>query len=88
MQYAFIQRHKTCWPVSLQGELLGESPSGHHDHVRQYLSRKPGTRMSNDALLVHVQAAHAQSRGEFGWPRVWRELLVRAIPGARSECAS
>lgn len=79
MKYAFIQRHKTCWPVSLQCEVLGVSPSGYHDHVRQRASRKPGTRMSNDALLVHIKAVHAQSSGEYGWPRVWRELLVRGI---------
>lgn len=79
MKYAFIQRHKTSWPVSLQCEVLGVSPSGYHDHVRQRASRKPGTRMSNDALLVHIKAVHAQSSGEYGWPRVWRELLVRGI---------
>jgi transposase InsO family protein len=79
VKYAFIQRHKTCWPVSLQCEVLGVSPSGYHDHVRQRASRKLGTRMSNDALLVHIKAVHAQSSGEYGWPRVWRELLVRGI---------
>ena len=88
MQYAFIQRHKTCWPVSLQGGVLGVSPSRHHDHVRQHPSRKPVKRMSNDALLVHIRAAHAQSRGEYGWFCGWRELLVRAIRVARGEFAS
>ena len=35
--------------------------------------------MSNDALLVHIQAVHAQSRGEFGWaPRLVLDALRMA----------
>jgi len=28
-------------------------------------------------LLVHIRAIHEQLRGEYGWPRMHRELLVR-----------
>jgi transposase InsO family protein len=35
--------------------------------------------VSNDALLVHIKAIHAQVKGEYGWPRVWKELLVRGL---------
>lgn len=35
--------------------------------------------MSDDALLVHIKAIHAESHGGYGWPRVWRELLARGI---------
>jgi len=30
-------------------------------------------------LLVHVRAVHAESRGEYGWPRVWKQLLAQGI---------
>jgi transposase InsO family protein len=35
--------------------------------------------VSNDALLVHVKAIHAQVKGEYGWPRMWKELLAKGI---------
>ena len=35
--------------------------------------------LSDDALLVHIKAIHAQTRGGYGWPRTWRELLARGI---------
>ena len=36
-------------------------------------------RLSDDALLVHIKAVHGESRGGYGWPRVWKELLARGI---------
>jgi len=35
--------------------------------------------VGNDALLVHIRAVHAQNKGEYGWPRVWTQLLVQGI---------
>jgi transposase InsO family protein len=35
--------------------------------------------LSDDALLVHIKAIHAETRGAYGWPRTWKELLGRAI---------
>jgi transposase InsO family protein len=40
---------------------------------------RPGARIGNDALLVHIRAVHAESRGEYGWPRVWKQLLAQGI---------
>lgn len=37
------------------------------------------SRLSDDALLVHIRAIHAESKGSYGWPRVWNELLARGI---------
>ena len=33
--------------------------------------------LSDDALLVHIKAVHADNRGAYGWPRIWKELLAR-----------
>jgi hypothetical protein len=33
--------------------------------------------LSDDALLVHIKAIHAETRGGYGWPRTWKELLAR-----------
>ena len=54
------------------------SPSGYHEHRRRCAKPHP-RRIGNDALLVHIRAVHAQSRGEYGWPRVWKQLLAQGI---------
>jgi len=69
--------------VSVLCEQLEVSVSGYHQHVlREAANDGPGpvrTRMSNDALLAHIKAIHAQVKGEYGWPRMWKELLARGI---------
>lgn len=81
MKYAFIDRHRSVWPVSLLCEQLEVSPSGYHQHrQRRVLNKgKPGGRISNDALLAHIKAIHAQVKGEYGWPRIWKQLLANGI---------
>jgi len=62
-------------------EQLEISPSGYHQHrQRRALHQgKPGGRISNDALLAHIKAIHAQVKGEYGWPRIWKQLLANGI---------
>ena len=77
MKYAWIERNRKRWPVPVACAVLGVSPSGYHDHrVRQAWPRRG---ISNDALLVHIRAIHAETHGEYGWPRIWKELLARGI---------
>lgn len=28
---------------------------------------------------MHIKAVHAESRGGYGWPCIWKELLARGI---------
>ncbi len=81
MKYAFIDRHRSMWPVSILCEQLEVSPSGYHQHrQRRALHQgKLGGRVSNDALLAHIKAIHAQVKGEYGWPRMWKQLLASGI---------
>jgi hypothetical protein len=79
MNYAWIENHSRQSPVSLPCQALG---------VPQWLPRvqgsgcrtdRPRQRISNAALLVHMKAVHAQSKGEYSWPRVWKKLLAQGI---------
>ena len=81
MKYAFIDKHKSVWPVSVLCEQLEISPSGYRQHrQRQTVSQgKPSGRISNDALLAYIKAIHVQFNGEYGWPRVWKELLANGV---------
>jgi putative transposase len=87
VKYAWIAQNKAVWPVSMTCEVLGVSTSGYFEHQRR---RRPqpvvtpsgtpgGGRVTKQALLVHVRAIHAQVKGEYGWPRMWKELLARGI---------
>ena len=79
MKYAWIERHKRDWAVSAQCEVLEVSASGYHQHFSRRASPQQRKRLSNDALLVHIKAIHAQVKGEYGWPRIWKELLAKGI---------
>jgi putative transposase len=81
VKYAFVDRHRGNWPISLLCEQLEVSPSGYHQHrQRRALHQgKPGGRISNDALLAHIKAIHAQVKGEYGWPRIWKQLRANGI---------
>ena len=84
MKYAWIDRNRLGWPVSMMCEQLEVSISGYHQYVRRK-DRPQGAslgprRMSNDALLAHIKVIHTKSKQEYGWPRVWKELLLGGIP--------
>jgi transposase InsO family protein len=79
VKYAWIEHHRWCWPVSVQCEVRGVSTSGYHEHFRRRPSPERRKRLSDDALLVHIKAIHAETKDEYGWPRVWKELLAKGI---------
>jgi putative transposase len=83
VKYAFVQARRGVWPISVLCEQLEVSASGFHQWRQRKANKepsRPGKRsMSNDALLAHIKSIHAQVKGEYGWPRVWKELLARGI---------
>jgi putative transposase len=79
MKYAHIYRSRHLWPVRLQCKVLGVSFTGYHQHQlrdQQIAGRRHRT---DAALLVHIRAIHAELRGTYGWPRMWRELRRRGV---------
>lgn len=79
MRYAFIQRHCRVWPITVQCRVLNVSVSGYHAHVARQVSQAPRRHLSDQALLVHVKAIHAQTRRAYGRPRIWRELRNEGV---------
>ena len=84
MKYAWIAKHKALWPITLACEVLEVSASGYFEHWRRKDADKPSRagvnkRITGEALLVHIKAIHAEVKQEYGWPKVWKELLARAI---------
>ncbi len=79
MKYAFIQRHRRVWPISVQCRVLEVSVAGYHEHFVRRANSAQRRHLSDDALLVHIKAVHAETHGGYGWPRIWKELLARGI---------
>jgi putative transposase len=84
VRYAWIAQHKAHWPITLACEVLGVSPSGYFVHWRRKDTNKPSKpevrkRISDEALLVHIKAIHAEVKQEYGWPKMWKELFARGI---------
>ena len=80
MKNAFIERYRHAWPVSVQCRVLQVSAARYHAHLARRASDAPRQRLSDEALLVHIKALHAETRSAYGWPRIWRELVARGVP--------
>jgi transposase InsO family protein len=79
VKYAFIDRHKKRWPMSLLCEVLGVSASGCHQHQQRQCKSSNKRTISNDALLAHIKAIHTEVKGEYGWPRMHKALLTQGL---------
>ena len=66
MKYAFIQQHRRLWPVSVQCRVLRVSAAGYHAHLARRASGAQRRHLSDEALLVHIKAVHAETRSAYG----------------------
>jgi hypothetical protein len=53
MKYAFIQRNRLVWPISIQCHVLLVSVSGYHEHLARRVDISKRRHLSDEALLVH-----------------------------------
>lgn len=74
MSFALIDAEKAQWPVEAQCAVFGVSRSGYYAWKR----RPHAARAQQDAeLVVAIKAAHKAGRGNYGSPRVHRELRAK-----------
>ena len=64
--------------------MLDASVAGYHEHFVGRASAAQRRYLSDDALLAHIKAVHAETHRGCGWPRTWRELLAQNWPAACS----
>jgi putative transposase len=80
-KYAWIRKMKACGPVSLSCEVLGVSVSGYFVQQRRQQQRRSSQPSScspsDEALLAHICAIHAELRQEYSWPRMTKGLCAR-----------
>ncbi|HAF54770.1 MAG TPA: IS3 family transposase [Thauera sp.] len=80
-RYAWIHQMRKLYPVSVSCGVLEVSASGYFNWLRRRESGHggPARRHSDEALLAYMRAIHAEVKGQYGWPRMHKELLARGI---------
>ena len=72
---------KRQYPVSVSCGVLEVSVSGYFSWASRQRPKGlgPAKRLSDEALLAHIRAIHAEVKGEYGAPRMHKELLARGL---------
>ena len=80
-RYAWIHQMRKLHPVNVSCGVLEVSASGYFNWLRRRDSGhgRPARRHSDEALLAYMRAIHAEVKGQYGWPRMHKELLARGI---------
>ena len=74
MTFRFIDDHKDHWPVRVMCDALDVSPAGYY----AWRDRPARARTQQQiALLVPIQAIHAEFKARYGSPRIHAELVAR-----------
>jgi transposase InsO family protein len=79
VKYAFIDRNRNIWPICVQCRVLDVSATGYYQHLLRKERIGERRHLTDAALLTHIRAVQAETRGAYGWPRVWRELRRRTV---------
>ena len=81
MKYAWIDRHRTMYPLALMCALLAVSLNGFRAWLR---GGSPDRKRLTDAqLLALITAIHKELKGAYGSPRMVRELRARGFPASK-----
>ena len=84
MRFAFIEQHRTTWPIVIQCEVLQVSRSGYYE----WRKRLPSATATRSAVLTQeIRAVHRLSRETYGPVRVQRALAQRGTKCHRKTVA-
>ena len=76
MKYACLTLYRGAFPVRLMCRVLEVAPSGYYAWRRRPTCAHA---IADERLLLHVRAAHVDSDGSYGAPRVHRDLRNAGI---------
>jgi putative transposase len=77
MRYDFVELHRGRWPVRLMCRVPRVSPGGYYDWRGRPKSERAQRR---EALVVAINAVHAEVKARYGSPRIHAELVARGLP--------
>ena len=72
---------RNLYPVSVSCGVLEVSASGYFNWLRRRQAGhgEPARRHSDEALLAHIRAIHAEVKGEYGWPTNRRHFVRLSV---------
>ncbi len=76
--YRFIEAQKAYYPVSLICRVLGVARSGYYAWKGRGISARA---VANAGITERIRGIHRQSRGTYGYPRVYAELRSQEVVG-------
>jgi putative transposase len=76
VKYAFIRGHERKYPIEVMCLVLRASKSGYYDWRQGRVSPRL---LRRQQLLEEIKRIHEESRGNYGSPRITRELRNRGI---------
>jgi len=79
-----VKANQAVFPIATLCRVLGVSSSGYY----AWRQRQPSARTVSDrALTKRIRAIHAQSRGTYGAPRIYAELVEEGVRVSRKRIA-
>jgi transposase InsO family protein len=84
MKYQFIEEHRSAFAVEKMCLALKVTASGYY---RQRKRGKSKRALSNEQLDQAIRAAHTKSRGNYGSPRITKELQEQGISCSENRVA-
>ena len=84
MKYAWIDKQRDSYALEHLCAALQVSPSGFACWKQ---GPRPRRHLSDAQLLTLIRAIHAQFKGAYGSPRIWREIKARGLPVSRERVA-
>jgi putative transposase len=84
VRYACVARHRRDYPVRLMCRVLAVSPSGFY----AWRQRAPSAHaLADERLLLNVRLSHRQSDGDYGAPRIHRDLKTQGLRVGKNRIA-
>ena len=68
---------KNVYPIAVSCHVLQVSSSGYFRFRRN--GGEVSHLCSDELALTHIRAIHAEVKGEYGWPRIHKELQARGL---------
>ena len=68
---------KNVYPIAVSCHVLQVSSSGYFRFRRN--GGEVSHLCSDELALIHIRAIHAEVKGEYGWPRIHKELQARGL---------
>ena len=84
MKYQFIENNRSAFAVEKMCRALKVVPSGYYTQKKRGISKQA---LSNERLDRAIRAAHKQGRGNYGSPRITKELKEQGISCSENRVA-